>query len=478
MIDSKISKNFIAPDSSNRLDIENTINKLITQLIDFLSNANKYSPYPEVKIFSREHFNIPNNGLNIDEIQTSLNTIYTHSMNPANKNYIGHMDSVSNIYAILGEMIAAAINNNMLSLEMSPFLTQLEYGLIKEFCDLFGLSKNSGGIIVSGGSLANLQALIIARNHTLNLQGGCLIGVNQTPVILCSELAHASISKAAMLMGIGVQNVIKVAINEHLQMCETDLEIKISKSLVNNCKPIAIVATAGTTVTGSIDSITNISNIANKYSIWLHVDAIYGGALIFSENYKHLIQGINKANSISFNPQKWLYVAKTSSMVLFNDFNNMVNNFRIAAPYMKEQENYINLGEITIQGSHHAEVLKLWLSLLAIGKNGYNQLITHGYELTSICKQEIDKRNFLKLVTTPEVNICCVRIALDNYDNDEITLKIHEYLLKQGFFVSIPRLLGKLCLRMVLLNPFTDNTVIINFFNEIDKFFASLKKSN
>jgi glutamate/tyrosine decarboxylase-like PLP-dependent enzyme len=121
MIDSKISKNFIAPDSSNRLDIENTINKLITQLIDFLSNANKYSPYPEVKIFSREHFNIPNNGLNIDEIQTSLNTIYTHSMNPANKNYIGHMDSVSNIYAILGEMIAAAINNNMLSLEMSPF---------------------------------------------------------------------------------------------------------------------------------------------------------------------------------------------------------------------------------------------------------------------------------------------------------------------------------------------------------------------
>lgn len=469
----QFANNFIAPDSSNRSEIEKDIALILNQLMDFMTNANNYPPYPEQRAISHDIFKIPDGSLNIKDIQQKLEILYHNSMNPANKNYIGHMDSVSNIYAILGATIAATINNNMLSLEMSPFLTQLEYGVIREFCQLFGLPAHSGGIITSGGSLANLQALVVARNNALQLKDGCLIGLNKTPVIFCSELAHASISKAAMLMGIGANNVVKIATNQQLQLNVNNLKQQISKYQANNFLPIAIVATAGTTITGSIDNLEEIAQIAHENSIWFHVDAIYGGALIFSDQYQYLLNGINKANSISFNPQKWLYVAKTSSMVLFSDFNNMVDNFRIAAPYMKEQDEYINLGEITIQGSHNAEVLKLWLSMLAIGKSGYNELINHGYMLTGLCHNEVLKRDFLELVITPQVNICCFRIKLANHDGDELAVKLHNHLLKHGIFVSLPRLFGKLCLRMVLLNPFTNSEVITDFFAEIDKFINS-----
>lgn len=475
MIDDIVRSNFIAPDNSNYDDVKIVLDKIINQLIEFLSNANNYPPLPVFEKLSNELFKIPNNAQSLDSIQNRLADVYKYSMNPANKNYIGHMDSIANIYSILGEMIASAINNNMLSLEMSPFLTQLEYGLIREFSQLFGLPNSSGGVMVSGGSLANLQALIVARNIALDLHNGDLVSCTQIPVIFTSEVSHASIVKAAMLMGIGAANVIKVNCNTNYQMCTDDLEFKISESIIKGYKPIAIVATAGTTVTGSIDSLNEIAQIANKYNVWFHVDAIYGGALKFSSTRKYLLSGIEYADSISFNPQKWLYVAKTSSMVLFRDFSQMVNNFRIAAPYMKEQEDFINLGEITIQGSHHAEVLKLWLSLFAIGKDGYQQLIDYGYELTEITLQHLGNRAYLELIMKPQTNIVVFRMNYVNTNIDALNSELQEYLLKHGFFVSIPKFQGSLWLRMVLMNPFTDKDVINKFFMTIDSFYDLVK---
>lgn len=471
MLDLQIRNCFIAPDNQNREQIEVVFDNVIKQLLDYLCNADSFPPYPPLKIFPASDFNIPESGLPLTEIHHNLARLFRHSMNPSSSKYIGHMDSISNIYAILGEMIAAAINNNMLSLEMSPFLTQLEYAIIREFCDLFGLPKTSGGVITSGGSLANLQALVVARNEKLKLTHGNLTKFTQIPIIFCSEIAHASVSKAAMLIGIGSENVIKIAVDSNFQMDVSDLKQKIMEYLTMGYIPMAIVATAGTTVTGSIDNLSKIAAIAQEHNIWLHVDAIYGGALVFGGERKHLLNGVKLADSISFNPQKWLYVAKTSSMILFKDFSSMVNNFRIVAPYMKEQEDFINLGEITIQGSHNAEILKLWLSLLAIGKDGYHQLIEHGYVLTNICLTEVKRRDYLELVTEPQTNICCFKIKLNNYEDDFINSKLHDYLLQNGFFVSLPRFQGQLCLRMVLLNPFSSKEVIENCFSLIDKFY-------
>ena len=473
-LDNNILNQFISPDGSNRESVEQTIQKVTTQLLDFLTDAGNKPTNPSLQLVDGNHFQIPNFSQTETEIKESLQEFYDLSMNPANPKYIGHMDSMPTLWAIIGDYVASALNNNLLSLEMSPLITQLEYSMTKQFSTLFGLPNSAGGVMLSGGTLSNLQALLVARNTKLNIKNGNIFSLKKEPVIFTSEHSHSSIQKIGMMIGIGTDNVLKIKTDENSKIDITDLEFQIKEQMELGKQPFAIVATAGTTVSGNIDPLNEISEIANKYDLWLHIDAIYGGAVVFSDKYKHLINGIEKANSISFNPQKWMYVAKTCSMVLFRDFDKMVENFRISAPYMKAQNSYINLGEINVQGTKYAEVVKLWLSLLSLGKNGYKQLIDFSFELTDKFVTEISKRNYLKLVSQPEMNLICFRgepTNLNKIEFDNWNEKLQNYLVKEtDFFLSLPKYKNSLWLRTVLLNPFLTIGHIENLFEHIDKF--------
>lgn len=466
----RILDNFINPYGENRQTIEELLYKIITQLLDFTSTAAEKPCLPEEAInIDPDLFGIPETGINLEQINDTLQSLYSTSMNPANPQYIGHMDSIPALTSIIGDMVASAINNNLLSLEMSPFLTKLEYGLIKQFATLFGLPESAGGVFLSGGSLSNLQALVVARN---SFKGNIALS---KLVIFVSEHAHVSIQKAAMVMGLGAESVIKITTNSKYQMDVANLELQIKKQQEQGNLPLAIVATAGTTVTGSIDPLESIANLARTYGIWLHVDAIYGGALIFSDKYKHLLSGIEMADSIAFNPQKWLYIAKTCSMVLFRGFNGMVDNFRINTPYMKEQDELINLGEISIQGSRHAESLKLWLSLLNFGINGYRELIGESYFLTKRLLELVKSRKYLELLTEPDTNLVCFRLNNGSQSLDELNLELQQYLLRQGnFFVSIPKFKNQNWLRVVILNPFITEEILNRLFCYIDRYYYQI----
>lgn len=466
----RILDNFINPYGENRQTIEELLCKIITQLLDFTSTAAEKLCLPEEAInIDPDLFGIPETGINLEQINDILQSLYSTSMNPANPQYIGHMDSIPALTSIIGDMVASTINNNLLSLEMSPFLTRLEYQLIKQFATLFGLPESAGGVFLSGGSLSNLQALVVARN---SFKGNIALS---KLVIFVSEHAHVSIQKAAMVMGLRAESVIKITTNSKYQMDVANLELQIKKQQEQGNLPLAIVATAGTTVTGSIDPLESIANLARTYGIWLHVDAIYGGALIFSDKYKHLLSGIEMADSIAFNPQKWLYIAKTCSMVLFRGFNGMVDNFRINTPYMKEQDELINFGEISIQGSRHAESLKLWLSLLNFGINGYRELIGESYFLTQRLLELVKSRKYLELLTEPDTNLVCFRLNNGSQSLDELNLELQQYLLRQGnFFVSIPKFKNQNWLRVVILNPFTTEEILNRLFCYIDRYYYQI----
>lgn len=473
-LDKNILNQFINPHGSNRQLVEDTIQKVTTQLLDFLTNASNKPTNPSFQLFDIEHFQIPDSFLSENEITISLQEFYDLSMNPANPKYIGHMDSMPTLWAIIGDYVASALNNNLLSLEMSPLITQLEYSMTKQFATLFGLPNSAGGVMLSGGTLSNLQALLVARNTKFNIKNGNVFSLKKEPVIFTSEHSHSSIQKIGMMLGIGTENVVRIKTDENSKMDVTDLKFQITSQIELGKQPFAIVATAGTTVSGNIDPLNEISEMAKTYDLWLHIDAIYGGAVVFSDTHKHLLNGIEKADSISFNPQKWMYVAKTCSMVLFRDFDKMVENFRIAAPYMKDQYSYINLGEINVQGTKYAEVLKLWLSLLSFGKNGYKQLIDYSFELTKKFVNEISKRHYLKLVSQPEMNLVCFRgeptyISSNNFDS--WNERLQNFLVKEtDFFLSIPKYKNSLWLRTVLLNPFLTPAHIDQLFEHIDKF--------
>jgi glutamate/tyrosine decarboxylase-like PLP-dependent enzyme len=473
-LNKNILNQFIDPQGLNRELIELQLDRVTKQLLDFLSDAGNKPTYPKNKHFETHHFKIPSNPKSENQIITSLQELFDFGMNPANPKYIGHMDSIPTLWSIIGDYVASAMNNNLLSLEMSPILTQMEYSITEQFADLFGLPDSAGGVMLSGGTLSNLQALVVARNEKLNITNGNLFSLSKEPVVFTSEHSHSSIEKIGMMLGIGTENIIKINADANSKMDTQHLELKIKEQKKLGKLPFVIVATAGTTVSGNIDPLKEIAEIATKYNLWLHVDAIYGGAVVFSENHKYLLNGIENANSISFNPQKWMYVAKTCSMVLFRDFKDMAENFRISAPYMKEQNEFINLGEINIQGSKYAEVVKLWLSLLGLGKEGYKELIDFSFKMTDKFVSEVFKRKYLKLTSHPELNLICFR-GEPNYlkepEYDDWNEKLQNYLVKKtDFFLSLPKYKDGLWLRAVLLNPFIEKNHIELLFEHIDQF--------
>lgn len=452
---------------------------IMTLVLEMLGHSSERSPLPKHE-GTGSYTPLPEMGKTRDELLRNIELVVQESMNPLHPTYIGHMDSIPTLISVLGEWISSSINNNMLSLEMAPAFSRMETEVIRSLAKRFGYDDQAGGVMVSGGSLANIQALIVARNHFFNTKDEGLTHLNQKPVVLASEAAHTSIQKAMMVSGLGASQVISVNLDHHGRMDVQDLEQKVKEEKSKGRVPFAVIATAGTTVTGSIDPLQDIANVAKKYGLWLHADAAYGGALIFSDQYRSRIAGIEHADSITFNPQKWMYVAKTCAMVLFQKRESLIQNFRTSAPYMNESD-FINLGEISIQGTRHAEIFKLWLSLQHIGLRGYEQLIHHGYELTAHFTNEVKKRNYLEVACEPDVNICCFRYKPDQVPEeqlDQLNQSLQQTLLNDAqTFLSFPVFRGQRWLRAVLLNPFTTEEHIQEIFRQIDQFHDEIYRN-
>lgn len=468
---------FIAPDGKNQEQVKRLAQQVLDLVLTHLTTATQRSPLPEFSVeFDASHLlagPVPE-PLLLDNLQHLL----AACMNPAHPGYIGHMDSMPTTLSVLGDLVAAAANNNMLSLEMSPVFSRLEQRLLQEIGTLFGLGDQAGGIMVSGGTLANLQALAVARNVTFGTLEKSVATLNQPPVILASAVAHTSLQKAAMLLGLGSSSVIPVATNANSQMEVADLRQKIIQAKAAGQAPFCVVATAGTTTTGNIDPLPEIYRVAQEHGLWFHVDAAYGGAIVFSESQQQRLAGIEQADSITFNPQKWLYVAKTCAMVLFKEMNLLSQAFRVQAPYMSPSD-FTNLGEISVQGTRHADVLKLWLSLQHLGRAGYAQLIDKSYALTAYFVEQLKYRPFLQLASQPDTNVICFRGTPELPETawDDWNTRLQADLLGQGhFFLSLPLYRGSRWLRAVLLNPYTDETVINQLFHHIDRFAAGANK--
>lgn len=471
------SSAFIDPRGNNRQDIERLINQVLSLLLPYLTDAASHSPLPDKAI---QETVIPRFAVAEDELLEKLRPLIADSMNLAHPGYIGHMNSMPTTISILGDMVASALSNNMLFQELSPVFTPLELQLMKQFATLFGLGEESGGVLLGSGTMANLQALAVARNIKFGSMEKGIGASRKSPVILASEAAHASVRKAAMVLGLGTAGAIPVATDENSRMRPDSLRDEIKKAKADGHEPFCVVAIAGTTVTGNIDPLVEIGKIARENGLWFHVDAAYGGALIFSEKQRHRLAGIEHADSITFNPQKWLYVSQGCAMVLFRNMSEMENAFRVPAPYASDGVSVCNLGEITVHGSRRVEVLKLWLSLQHIGVEGYAQLVDEGCRLTDYLLSQVDERSFLLSEGKPDMNILCFRAVPEEIPYarwDEWNTSLQKYLLQEhDLFLSLPLYRGRRWLRAVLLNPYADEKMVERLFTAIDFFAGNVNK--
>ncbi|WP_204140504.1 pyridoxal-dependent decarboxylase [Halomicronema sp. CCY15110] len=463
---------FIHPLGHNRNEIAALFQAAGDRILVHLTTAAQQSPLPPVDELPA--IALPELPADTATLLETIDQALKTAMNPAHPGYLGHMDPLPTTASILGDLVVAALNNNMLSVEMSPFFSRLEPLLMQEIARLFGLGDRAGGLLVSGGSLANLQALAVARNGKLGCAQAGLAGATKPPVLFVSEAAHTSVKKAAMLLGLGTEGAIAIPTNRNSQMAIAALKDAIAHAEAQGQQPFALVATAGTTVTGNIDPLVELGAIARQHDLWFHVDAAYGGALMFSEVHRDRLRGIEQADSVTFNPQKWLYVTKTCASVLFRDMGHLQRHFQVAAPYMNTEDDWTNLGEISVQGTRHADVLKLWLSLQHLGRQGYRDLIAASDTLTRAFVAAIQARPFLELASQPEMNLVCFRgcpdwLPADQWDGWNRDLQ--QYLLREAHaFLSLPRYRGHNWLKVVLLNPYTTEEDVERIFSAIDQF--------
>lgn len=460
---------FIAPDGSNRQTVVPLLEEALRLALDDATHTVDLPPLPGGQP-PLPAPSLPEQGLPTPELLAHLRTLVTASMHAAHPGYIGHMDSLPTTMSLIGDLLSATLNNNMLSVEMSPAFSRLEWATLRELAQLFGLGARAGGLLLSGGSLANLEALAIARNHVLGLHDGALTTLNSRPVLFASEAAHTSLQKAAMLLGLGSQAVIPVPADENGHLDVRQLPSLIEQAQARGERPFCVVATAGTTVAGLIDPLAAIANVAQRYGLWFHVDAAYGGALIFSRPLRQRLAGIEQADSLTFNPQKWLYIAKTCAMLLLRDKELFMRSFRIPAPYMRQRPEEDdpdappNLGEIGLQGTRHADILKLWLSLQHLGRRGYAQLVEEACRLTNLAYEHLRTLPELRFAHAPETNLLCFRFEpawLAPTAHDALNARVQAALLEQErIFLSLPLYQGKRWLRAVLLHPATDEALI------------------
>lgn len=414
---------------------------------------------------------IDNQGKGTDFLLNILdNVVIKHSINLQNPMYMGHQVAPSLPLAVYLDLIISGLNQSLAVSRMSPVLSVLETELIKYLSLAIGYNDDAGGTITSGGSTSNLLGLLGAKEKLLNKTN------IDNAYILCSKQSHYSIKKAAKILGFSSNNIIAIETNKNYQIDLNKTEDAIKELINNNKIPFAICANAGSTSTGSFDDLDKLADIASQHKLWLHIDAAHGGPLIFSEKLKHLLKGIEKADSISWDGHKMMYMPTSLGICLFKYEDDLRNCFKEAqAPYLyNNKDDRFDLSKLSIQCTRRGDALKLWGSLVALGTDFFANIYDHLYEVTQYFYENINQKQNFEAIHQPEFNIFCFRYLSANKNMslpelNEINANIRDEVNNSGeTMITMTMLNDIVALRTTIINPSTTTEHIDKLINIIE----------
>ncbi|MGB5360586.1 MAG: pyridoxal-dependent decarboxylase, partial [Eudoraea sp.] len=317
------------------------------------------------------------------------------------------------------------------------------------------------GFLTSGGTLANLTALLSARK---NRTGNDVWenGTSNKLAIMVSEEAHYCIDRAARIMGLGEKGIIKIAVDEGFALKTELLEQSYKKTIHEGYEVIAIVGSAPSTATGIYDDLETIGDFAFEKGIWFHIDAAHGGGAIFSSKYKSLLKGMKKADSIVIDGHKMMMMPSITTALLFKEGRDSHNTFRQKADYLlqdSKEEDWYNLAKRTFECTKYMMSLH-WYTLLKIyGKSIFDEFVTTLYDLGQEFGELLENDPLFEIAVKPMSNIICFRLI--NKDKDLLSLNkinstVRQKLLEEGeFYIVQTKIKDIVYLRATIMNPFT-----------------------
>ena len=463
----KITKddiNYFPSVNGNNDELLHLLRKTSELLCKWYSDTNKVSPLPLNKNFKVTY--PQKNGTNVNKLLDEIEELIYTSFCPSHPGSLAHLDPPPLTISIIGDLIASGLNNNMLAEELSPSISKLENEICKWFSKKIGFNGNSGGIAASGGTLNNLNALVTAKYCSG-------LTFNNEAVLIISEDAHVSFKKCAKILGVEDKNIYLVETDKDGRMNISSF-LKLFNLIKGSGKKIfAVVATFGTTIRGALDPLNEIGDLCKEYNIWFHIDASIGGIFLIANNKFDEINDFNfsNANSITINPQKIIGIAKTSSFLLVSDINTLKNTFHTGLPYIDSPDDVIDRGELGVQGSRPAEIIKLWLGLRFLGIKGVEKILKESLFKKSLFIEKLDKNKF-EIYSGPLHIVSFLPKNINSEESNNWTLKAKNLLLEKNYMISRPFYKGKYYLRIVFGNfntkalHISEITNFLNNFNE------------
>ncbi|WOZ75341.1 pyridoxal phosphate-dependent decarboxylase family protein [Kosakonia sacchari] len=435
-------------------------------VVQWLKQPEMYQGKTVAELRERINLEFTSQGLgNQAAIERAVEYFLKDSLSVHHPQCVAHLHCPSLVISQAAEVLINATNQSMDSWDQSPSATIIEMKLIEWLRAQVGYPAGDAGVFTSGGTQSNLMGLMLARDAFFARQGHSvqqhgLTGNLSKIKVLCSENAHFSVQKNMALMGLGYQSVTLVKTDAFSRMDVNDLTQKLAEAKANGEQVMAIVATAGTTDAGAIDPLAEIAALAAEQQIWVHVDAAWGGALLLSEKYRHFLNGLELADSVTLDFHKQFFQTISCGAFLLKDARHY-QLMRYQAAYLNsdfdEEQGVPNLVSKSLQTTRRFDALKLWMGLEALGKKQYAEIIDNGVTLAQQVAQFVGEQPQLELVMQPQLASVLFRFRPEKGDTASVALlnqRIGDALLASGSAnVGVTEADGVTCLKLTLLNP-------------------------
>jgi len=410
----------------------------------------------------------PQHGESLEEILKDVDRLIlpgiTHWNHPAFFAYFGISGSGP---GIVGELIAAALNVNAMLWRTSPAATELEQRTLQWVAEMLGLPTNWFGEITDTASASTLYALAAAREAAgLDIRNQGMAGRTDLPplVIYCSTQTHSSIDKAAIALGIGRQWTRHIETDAEFRMRPDLLEHAVKSDLAAGVKPLAVVATVGTTSSTSIDPVPAIADICERYGLWLHVDAAYGGAAALVPSHRHVLSACDRADSLVVNPHKWLLTPIDCSLLYTRRPDDLKRAFSLVADYLRTSEtDVINLMDYGLSLGRRFRALKLWMVIRAYGREGLTRILEGHITEAQWLAQQIDTTpGWERLAPVPFSTVCFRHIPAGDSDLEAHNAAIIDAVNASGqAFLASTKLNGQYAIRVAIGNFSTTHEHVV-----------------
>lgn len=360
--------------------------------------------------------------------------VLPNSMNTPHPMYLGLVNSSPLPAGPLADLLLSSLNNNGGGFHQSPAISVLEHEVVREFATLCGLGEDASGMILPGGTFANLQGLLLARHaHFPSWDSDGPTSLDGRPRLYCSDVTHFCNGRAGQVIGIGKHNVLLIPSCGRGQIRVDRLEQQIESDRREGHLPFAVVANAGTTGTGALDELEEIAGICRRHNLWFHVDACYGGGALLLEPRLRQLAGIHHADSIAIDPHKWFFIPMTAGLLLTPHRQVELETFDVAAPYIPG-DGTIDAFRRGIPTSRRSSGLAIWMTLRAHGWNVIRETVQRNIRLTRELENLLRGAGF-RVLDGGELSVACARwepVGVSGPELDALQKQISQSVVATG----------------------------------------------